>query len=70
MCSGWPEPVVAEDCSHDRRDLWCVLFAITKQKVVDQKRYEGCKKRGGGEVRGDSVLNASNGKRNGGRKRK
>jgi DNA-directed RNA polymerase specialized sigma24 family protein len=44
---------------HDRRDLWCMLIAITKQKVVDLKRYECCEKRGGGEVRGDSVLNAS-----------
>ena len=44
---------------HDRRDLWCLLFAITKQKVTDLKRYEGRKKRGGGSVRGASALNGS-----------
>jgi DNA-directed RNA polymerase specialized sigma24 family protein len=40
----------------DRRDLWCLLLAITKQKVADLKRREGRQKRGSGHVRGDSVL--------------
>jgi DNA-directed RNA polymerase specialized sigma24 family protein len=46
----------------DRRDLWCLLLAITKQKTVDLKRHQGCQKRGGGKVRGDSVLCADTGK--------
>jgi DNA-directed RNA polymerase specialized sigma24 family protein len=41
---------------HDRRDLWCLLFAITKQKTIDVKRHEGCVKRGGGLVKGDSIF--------------
>jgi DNA-directed RNA polymerase specialized sigma24 family protein len=40
----------------DRRDLWTLLFAITKQKVAGLKRWEGRIKRGAGRVRGDSVF--------------
>jgi DNA-directed RNA polymerase specialized sigma24 family protein len=32
---------------HDRDDLWRLLLVITRQKVVDQKRWHGRKKRGG-----------------------
>jgi DNA-directed RNA polymerase specialized sigma24 family protein len=35
----------------DRRDLWSMLIAITKRKVVDLKRRERAQKRGG-RVRG------------------
>jgi RNA polymerase sigma factor (sigma-70 family) len=40
----------------DRDDLWRLLIAITQQKAVDQIRRQVRAKRGGGEVRGDSVF--------------
>lgn len=40
----------------DRQDLWCLLIAITRQKVVDQIRRQTRQKRGAGDVRGDSVF--------------
>jgi RNA polymerase sigma factor (sigma-70 family) len=40
----------------DRDGLWRVLFTITAQKAIDQVRYDGRAKRGGGRVRGESVL--------------
>ncbi len=40
----------------DRDDLWKLLHAITKQKAVDQVRHNVRRKRGGGEVRGESVF--------------
>jgi DNA-directed RNA polymerase specialized sigma24 family protein len=40
----------------DRNDLWRLLIAITQQKAVDQVRRQMRAKRGGGEVRGDSVF--------------
>ncbi|MBC8872196.1 MAG: RNA polymerase subunit sigma-70 [Planctomycetes bacterium] len=41
---------------NDRDDLWQVLLMITRQKSVDYKRREGRRKRGGGEVRGESAF--------------
>jgi DNA-directed RNA polymerase specialized sigma24 family protein len=46
---------------HDRRDLWCLLLAITKQKTIDLQRRESCSKRGGGYVRNEAFLGGSNG---------
>lgn len=40
----------------DRNDLWKLLLVITRQKAVDQMRREMREKRGGGEVRGDSIF--------------
>ena len=39
-----------------REDLWSLLVAITSKKAVDQIRQQHASKRGGGEVRGNSVL--------------
>ncbi|MEZ6132595.1 MAG: ECF-type sigma factor [Planctomycetaceae bacterium] len=39
-----------------REDLWPLLIAITRQKVVDRIRSENRQKRGGGRVRGESVF--------------
>jgi DNA-directed RNA polymerase specialized sigma24 family protein len=40
----------------NRQELWQLLATITIRKVIDQKRLLTQKKRGGGRVRGDSVL--------------
>lgn len=40
----------------DRRDLWCLLLAITRQKVADVYRSETRQKRGGGNVRASSQI--------------
>ena len=40
----------------DRNDLWHLLLAITKQKIVDEVRRSRAQKRGEGKVRGDSVF--------------
>lgn len=40
----------------DRHDLWKVLLAIVLRKAVSQNRRERRLKRGGGEVRGESVF--------------
>jgi len=42
----------------DNRDLWCLLAAITLKKVQNVRRRELRRKRGGGTVRGDSVLHS------------
>ena len=39
-----------------RDDLWRLLVAITTNKVIDERRRATSQKRGGGQVRGDSVL--------------
>jgi DNA-directed RNA polymerase specialized sigma24 family protein len=39
-----------------RDDLWRLLMRLTARKAVDQARHEGTAKRGGGRVRGESVL--------------
>ena len=40
-----------------RDDLWWLLLAITKSKVIDHVRRETAQKRGGGHVQNESVLN-------------
>ena len=40
----------------DRDDLWRLLLRMTERKVVDLKRHEARKRRGGGRVRGESAL--------------
>lgn len=40
----------------DRTDLWRLMIAITRQKVIDRRRGEHRLKRGGGDVRGESVF--------------
>jgi DNA-directed RNA polymerase specialized sigma24 family protein len=42
-----------------RGDLWQLLATITARKVIDQQRLLTKQKRGGGRVRGDSVLAAA-----------
>ena len=41
---------------NDRQDLWKLLVSITIRKSVDQLNYERRQKRGGGKVRGESIL--------------
>jgi DNA-directed RNA polymerase specialized sigma24 family protein len=43
----------------NRDDLWWMLLAITKQKVVDHVRRETAQKRGGGRVQFESCFNGS-----------
>ena len=40
----------------DRDDLWQILLVITERKVIDHVRASKRQKRGGGEVRGESVF--------------
>jgi DNA-directed RNA polymerase specialized sigma24 family protein len=40
----------------NRDDLWRLLIVITTHKVIDQRRAATGEKRGGGQVRGDSVF--------------
>lgn len=40
----------------DRTDLWAVLVMLTERKAIDQARKLHAKKRGGGQVRGESVF--------------
>jgi RNA polymerase sigma factor (sigma-70 family) len=40
----------------DRHDLWRLLLWMTARKVVDLKRREGRKRRGGGRVKGESAF--------------
>ena len=40
----------------DRDGLWRLLIKLTAQKAVDRRRHDGCAKRGGGRVRGESAL--------------
>lgn len=39
-----------------REDLWSLLVAITSKKAVDRIRRQTAQKRGGGEVRGNSIF--------------
>lgn len=41
---------------NDRDDLWQVLVLLTARKAVNQRKHQGRAKRGGGEVRGESVF--------------
>jgi RNA polymerase sigma factor (sigma-70 family) len=45
----------------NRHELWQLLATITGRKVIAHQRYLNKQKRGGGRVRGDSVLHADNG---------
>jgi RNA polymerase sigma factor (sigma-70 family) len=40
----------------DRHELWRLLLWMTARKVVDLKRREGRKRRGGGHVKGESAF--------------
>lgn len=40
---------------HDRHNLWSLLVLITARKAVELMQHERRKKRGGGEVRGESA---------------
>ena len=44
------------DCLKDREDLWRLLATITIRKAAAQVRSEKRLKRGGGEVRGESIF--------------
>ncbi|QDV71913.1 ECF sigma factor [Planctomycetes bacterium K2D] len=46
----------------NRDELWWLLLAISRQKVVDLHRSESALKRGGGRVRTESALQASYGR--------
>ena len=41
---------------HDRDDLWQILVMLTQRKAASQQRRVLSAKRGGGKVRGDSLL--------------
>jgi len=43
----------------DRHDLWSLLIAITKHKATDLIKWEMREKRGGGKVRGESILDGN-----------
>ena len=45
----------------NRRELWQLLATITVRKVINQQRLLKKQKRGGGRVRGDSVLEVGDG---------
>ncbi len=53
LCQGAGAGQFAEH--RDRSDLWRLLVCITRTKVTDQVRRATRQKRGGGQVRGDSV---------------
>jgi RNA polymerase sigma factor (sigma-70 family) len=42
----------------DRDDLWKLLVTITARKAIDLRRHQTRKKRGGGNVAGESALDA------------
>lgn len=42
----------------DREDLWQILIMLTERRAIALKRREKALKRGGGEVRGESVFQA------------
>ncbi len=44
---------------HDRDDLWKLLTAIAGMKAVDQIRRQTAQKRGGVQVRGESIVEAA-----------
>src|SRR5688500_14994225 len=46
----------------NRQELWQLLASITIRKEIDQQRLLKKRKRGGGRVRGDSVLDAGGGR--------
>ncbi len=50
----------------DRDDLWKLLTAIVGMKAVDQIRRQTAQKRGGTEVRGESIFGAADTSQHGG----
>jgi DNA-directed RNA polymerase specialized sigma24 family protein len=44
------------DCLSDRNELWKLLVTITARKACKYRRREYAAKRGGGQVRGESVF--------------
>src|SRR5262245_19713434 len=40
----------------DRHNLWALLVVLTERHACDLRAHEGRRKRGGGQVRGDSAL--------------
>jgi DNA-directed RNA polymerase specialized sigma24 family protein len=54
FCLGAPQGEFPELI--DRDDLWPLLARITNRKAVNQIRWANREKRGGGKIRGDSVL--------------
>lgn len=44
------------DQVRDRDDLWRLIATITARKVIDQQRADLAQKRGGGKVRGESIV--------------
>lgn len=45
----------------NREDLWSLLVAITSKKAIDQVRRQTSRKRGAGEVRGNSIFATADG---------
>jgi len=43
----------------DGDDLWQILVMLTERKAIDARRRERAAKRGGGRIRGDSVIAGS-----------
>lgn len=41
---------------HNRNELWPLLAKITSRKAIDQRRHLIAERRGGGRVRGDSMI--------------
>ncbi len=54
FCLGAPQGEFPE--LTDRDDLWPLLARITNRKAVNQIRWANREKRGGGKIRGDSIL--------------
>ena len=52
------------DQLRDRSDLWKLLVTITIHKASDQRRRVNAQKRGGGDVRGESVFIGASGESN------
>ena len=48
-------------CLHDRHDLWRLLSEMTRRKAIDLIRHGHRAKRGSGDVRGESALQAGTG---------
>ena len=50
---------------NDRDDLWQLLVMITERKIIDEYNHQRRQKRGGGNVRGESVFAGSHGDESG-----
>ncbi|MEM1180491.1 MAG: ECF-type sigma factor [Planctomycetota bacterium] len=49
----------------DRQDLWSILVMLTERRAIGQRRFLGAQKRGGGNVRGESILGDADGNQRG-----